>query len=312
MQIVDYTRRDKFVKAATDIALDDSHGYSQLRRWGPAYDCSSLTYTAAYLAGYNLPHSDPRYTGTLERDFVAAGWRSVPYDGNLNDLDPGDILLNRTHHVAVCIGNNNLVEGYGASNGGVDDGDNVDSTGWEIRIAPLYNYWAGWDVVLTPPVDVIEVPDPEKRQAHLWDYHGGDNQLFRLIHNADGSVTIVDKKYGLALDLDRGITDNGTPVNFYTPNGLDPQKWYIVQDLDGPSEPKNIAPYVLVSKLGYNKVLDAATPDGGKNGNALVLYDNFHETNKNQLWFIEDRLDGFVSIRSVLWPSKVLDAGSLI
>lgn len=312
MRIEDYTRRNKMVQAAIDFALDDSHGYDQRFRWGEYgdYDCSSLAYTVATLAGYDVCRSWPRYTGTLRRDFISAGFSSLTFDGNLYDLEPGDILLNEQNHVAICIGNGQLVEAAINENGDTTGGQPGDQTGQELRIRSVYNY--PWNYCICPPLDYIDLPDPVKRKGELWEYHGGDMQLMHLEHNTDGSVCIINKQFGLALDLDSGIIDNGNPINFYTPNGLDTQKWYIVQDLDGPSEPKNIAPYVLVSKLGYNKVLDAATPDNGKNGNALVLYDNLHETNRNQMWYIEDMLDGYVVLRSVMWPNMVLDCGDII
>ena len=312
MRIEDYTRRNKMVQAAIDFALDDSHGYDQRFRWGEYgdYDCSSLAYTVATLAGYDVCRSWPRYTGTIRRDFISAGFSSLPFDGNLYDLEPGDILLNEQNHVAICIGNGQLVEAASNEFGDVTGGQPGDQTTQELRIRSVYNY--PWDYCICPPMDYIDIPDPVKRKGELWEYHGGDMQLMHLDHNTDGSVCIINKQFGLALDLDRGLLDNGNSINFYTPNGLDTQKWYIVQDLDGPSEPKNIAPYVLVSKMGYNKVLDAATPDNGKNGNALVLYDNLHETNRNQMWYIEDMLDGYVVLRSVMWPNMVLDCGDII
>ena len=309
MQIVDNTRRDKFVKAAIDIALDDVHGYDQRYRWGPNYDCSSLCYECAYLAGYNVSRTDPRYTGSMANDFVKSGWSATPFDGVFN-MDAGDILLNTQDHVAICIGNHQIVEASINERGDIVGGQSGDQTGHEIHITPEYNF--PWDTVLQPPVDVITIPDPIKRKGELWEFHGGDMQLHKLIHNEDGTVTIINKQFDLALDVDRGIVDNGNPINFYTPNGLDTQKWYIVKDMEGPSNPKDIAPYVLVAKLGYNKILDAATPDGGRNGNALVLYDNLHETNRNQMWYVEDMLDGFVVIRNVMWPNMVLDCGDII
>ena len=42
---------DNAVQWATDIANDDSHGYSQSVRWGPHYDCSSFVITAYQNAG---------------------------------------------------------------------------------------------------------------------------------------------------------------------------------------------------------------------------------------------------------------------
>jgi len=310
MQIVDNTRKDKFVNAAINLALDDSHGYDQLRRWGPDYDCSSLVYTCCYLAGYDVNTTNPRYTGTLQRDLVAAGWRALAFDGNTGDLDPGDVLLNTENHTAVYIGNGNIVEASINEYGGVSGGQVGDQTGDEIHIRSVYNY--PWNVVIVPPVDIIDVPDAVKRKGELWEYHGGDMQLHSLVHNPDGSVCIINKAFGLALDLDCGRVDNGNSVNYYTPNGLDTQKWYLVKDTAGPSIPTDISPYVLVAKLGFNKVLDAATPDGGCNGNALVIYDNLHETNRNQMWYIEDQLDGFIVIRNLLWPKMVLDCGDII
>ena len=39
--------KQKFVEFVTEWCEDDSHGYSQVNRWGPDCDCSSLMYMAA-------------------------------------------------------------------------------------------------------------------------------------------------------------------------------------------------------------------------------------------------------------------------
>ena len=145
------TKVDRFVQRAIEIANDDSHGYDQANRWGDDYDCSSLTYECAYYAGYNVPMSGTRYTGTILDHFTAAGWRSDAFDGNLNDLDKGDILLNVSDHVAIYIGNGQLVEASINEYGGITGGKPGDQTGHEIHIRSVYSY--PWDYVLTAPVE---------------------------------------------------------------------------------------------------------------------------------------------------------------
>lgn len=140
----------KMVKHAKDIAADDSHGYSQARRWGPDYDCSSLMYECARFAGYNVPTSGTRYTGTMLEHFKKAGFKAIPFDGNLGDLDPGDIMLNVENHTEMYIGSGKFVGAHIAETGGVD-GKPGDQTGNEISVCNAYIPSFGWDYVLVPP-----------------------------------------------------------------------------------------------------------------------------------------------------------------
>lgn len=143
----------KMIDYAVGIAKDDSHGYSQVRRWkaqGSDRDCSSLMYEAANHAGYNVTvgPSGVHYTGSMLADFKRAGFTALPFDGNLSDLDPGDILLNVEHHTEMYIGNGKFVGAHGSETGGTD-GRPGDQTGGEISICAAYDY--PWDYVLTPP-----------------------------------------------------------------------------------------------------------------------------------------------------------------
>lgn len=143
----------KMIDYAVAIANDDSHGYSQVRRFpsqGTDFDCSSLMYESAHQAGYNVPTSGTRYTGTMVEHFRKAGFSVFEFDGNLADLDPGDILVNVTYHTEMYIGNGQFVGAHGPEGDGVD-GKPGDQTGEEISIVPAYVYWAGWDYVLMPP-----------------------------------------------------------------------------------------------------------------------------------------------------------------
>lgn len=186
------TKTDRFVQHAIDIANDDSHGYSQLRRWGVDYDCSSLMYVCAQYAGYPIKDRDPRYTGTMVADFTALGFRCDYYDGNLNDLERGDVLLNVDYHTAVYIGNGQIVEASSDETGGIEGVTPGDQTGHEIHIRDVYDY--PWTHVLTPPKE-----NPLTEEPH---YKTVDKNVTGITH--EGAIA------RLALDCINGRFGNGS------------------------------------------------------------------------------------------------------
>lgn len=146
-------RKENFVNNMLAIANDNTHGYSQENRWGPNYDCSSMVYTAAHNAGYDVPVGSG-YTGTLRQDFINAGFSCLEFDGNVYDLEPGDIILarNAKHgHVEVAVNSGQWVGAHWNY-----DGRSGDSSGREICTGSPYHidsYPYDWDWVLTPPAD---------------------------------------------------------------------------------------------------------------------------------------------------------------
>ena len=144
------------VATAIRIAKDDSHGYSQLNRQGPDYDCSSLVLYCYSSAGANT--NGATYTGNMRDCLRAAGWQVLPSN---TTLEPGDILLNNLHHTAIYIGNGQIVEAFGDELGGIGHGAKPgDQTGREIWIRPVYTYSAGWDHVLRLPDSSGTLDDP--------------------------------------------------------------------------------------------------------------------------------------------------------
>lgn len=113
------------------IAADDRHGYSQVHRNGPDYDCSSFVGTALAQAGFSVsPYSTTRNLGEqLERSgFVKAKkpWRR------------GDIHLAAGHHVTMSVDANRIVHASQSENGGID-GQTGDQTGKEICVRSYYD-----------------------------------------------------------------------------------------------------------------------------------------------------------------------------
>ena len=139
------------IEWGTAIADDNSHGYSQVTRYGnPNYDCSSLVCYAMQSAGFNI---DITSTHSMKNMFLAEGhWEWIPsYQlGDLSNagvmggrslLRRGDILLNEQNHTELYLGG-------GMSLGAHWDWDGVngDSSGLEINIA---QYWdSDWDGIL--------------------------------------------------------------------------------------------------------------------------------------------------------------------
>ena len=127
---------------AVAIAADDTHGYSQKTRWGnPNYDCSSLVISAWQAAGVNVKDAGAGYTGNMKSAFTKVGFKWLPGNLGVDDLQPGDVLLNPNSHTEMYIGNGMTVGAHGDK-----DGRNGDSGGGEISVAKIHNF--GWQGVL--------------------------------------------------------------------------------------------------------------------------------------------------------------------
>lgn len=184
----------KMVDYAVSVAKDDKHGYSQVRRWpdeGTDFDCASLMYEAADHAGYKVKRGWPRYTGSMLADFKAAGFTALPFDGNLSDLDPGDILLNTVHHTEMYVGNGKFVGAHIAETGDVD-GKPGDQTGNEISVCKAYVPEFGWDYVLVPPEEPSAATTTTKTTASkLYGIDVSSNQPENVVAKAKCDFAIV-------------------------------------------------------------------------------------------------------------------------
>lgn len=132
---------------AVNIANDNSHGYDQIGRWGPDYDCSSLVISAYEQAGVPVKEAGASYTGNMKNAFVKCGFEAIPYKKGMT-LYKGDVLLNEKHHTALYIGDGQIVQASSNEKGGIYNGKDGDQTGREIATGRFYEYSKGWDYVL--------------------------------------------------------------------------------------------------------------------------------------------------------------------
>lgn len=127
---------DKAITWAMKIANDNSHGYSQVNRWGPDYDCSSFIIQAFKNAGADIDTSKVSYTGNMRSYFTTHGFIWIPWSqiGDKSKLIRGDILLCEGVHTELYIGNGQLV-GAHTDYGYPQTGD---QTGKEISVTSYY------------------------------------------------------------------------------------------------------------------------------------------------------------------------------
>lgn len=120
---------------AIGIATDNTHGYSQINRWSPDYDCSSFVISALEHAGFNMRNNGASYTGNMMTALLRCGFKLVQD----KTLQRGDILLTHTdvrQHTAIYLGNNQIVHARCAG-GHPESGD---QSGTEITISNYYPF----------------------------------------------------------------------------------------------------------------------------------------------------------------------------
>lgn len=135
---------EAFVQWCINIANDESHGYDQVYRNGPDYDCSSLIWWGLHENGFDVG-SYAFNTDGMPSVLTAAGWvQHTPVV--LSELERGDILL-KSKHTELYIGAQQNVGAHKNERGGTKGGDTGDQTGAEISITPFYtssnwvSYW---------------------------------------------------------------------------------------------------------------------------------------------------------------------------
>lgn len=219
-------KTDEAVRLALKIANDPSHGYDQASRWGPDFDCSSFIITVWERVGVPLKSSGASYTGNMKSAALRCGFRDVTAQVNRQTgagLQLGDILLNEASHVAMFVGNGNLVHASINERGGITGGQPGDQTGREICVRSYYN--SPWDCVLRYGDDKPEEKPTEEKPkiSGLPELRRGDKgEVVRAAqillngrkcsvgaYGADGDFGPATEAAALAYQRRNGLDDDG-------------------------------------------------------------------------------------------------------
>lgn len=126
---------------AVAIANDPDHGYSQINRYGPDYDCSSFVSAAFHAAG--VPVGLTNNTTSMQYNFPANGFTMIPF--SKASLAAGDVML-AVNHTEIYLGNDMSVGAHIDENGTTFGRQSGDQTGNEISVG---KYWDdGWVWIL--------------------------------------------------------------------------------------------------------------------------------------------------------------------
>ena len=127
---------------------DDSIGYSQSTRChNPNMDCSSFVYYCLIDSGYCTTEQLGTYpftTSTMAEPLLKAGFEKVEWDGKMDSLQRGDILINTEQHTEIYAGDG---KNYGAHSD--FDGADGDSSGDEVSLGSYWN--DAWDTICGRP-----------------------------------------------------------------------------------------------------------------------------------------------------------------
>ena len=143
------TKTELATRFMENLATDNSHGYDQIHRYGPDYDCSSAVIASWEGAGVPVHKNGATFTGNMLYSFLKSGFVNVTKAVDLETgkgLVRGDVLLNIKHHTAMYVGNGKEVEASINELGKATGGKTGDQTGKEILIRNYRNY--PWDFVL--------------------------------------------------------------------------------------------------------------------------------------------------------------------
>lgn len=164
---------------AVATAYAAEHGYSQINRNGPDYDCSSFVSTALACAGFDIAKNN--ITRTLHESLLAIGFEDVDDVA----IKRGDIFLTPGKHVVLAISPEKIVHASQDENGGITGAESGDQTGKEICVRSFYTPSYGWkyhmrlkeDTKQGPPKGVLHTCYEVLRGA----YGNGDTRAENLI-----------------------------------------------------------------------------------------------------------------------------------
>lgn len=196
------TAIDKYIAYMVELVTNPKHGYDQIHRWGPDYDCSSSIISSVQNgAGIPVRDKGATYTGNMRQAFEKCGFISISCKNGMPTLCRGDILLNEKHHTAMFIGDGKVAQFSINEKGKTTGGASGDQTGRESSIGPVYTYSKGWDYVLRyqeKEVQTVDITMPVLQKGSQCAEVGTVQVLLNQLgyRGVNGRSLTIDHVYG--------------------------------------------------------------------------------------------------------------------
>ncbi len=185
------TTIDKAVNWAVGIANDEAHGYDNVNRSGPDYDCISLLVHAWKNAGVTIKASG---SASFHTRAIEAGFLDVTNRVNLETGEgtrKGDLMIRRGEHAAMIIDNNGtLVEALGNELGLATGGQPGDQTGREIVVQPWRQNNPPWDMVCRWSTYMVDKSSVTSANRYLGDAEMQPNALYVAAYFVEKGWTV--------------------------------------------------------------------------------------------------------------------------
>ncbi len=273
------SRVEAAIKWAVNIANDNSHGYSQAKRNGPDYDCSSLVSTAFKMGGF--PVSGSLNTSSMSTPFMNAGFKR--YKKGAVTIRRGDILLKPGSHVELYLGDSTCVGAHSNY-----DGKTGDSSGKEIAVRNVskcsfcrnkgytyvLRYEGGSSSTTTPSTPSTSTPAPATPK-------------YKFSYNANGGKMAETVEFTLEKGDEVQVANPSCSRSGYTCVGWTAKrntdsKWYV----DG----KGWCTESQITDGGYSK----------------MIYDNYEIVSINDAWIKGLSGDGAYTFYAVWEEGEVI------
>lgn len=241
------SNKEKAVETMLHLVNHEAHGYTQGNRWGNGEyewitlsdgsqvkialgdrDCSSAI-VSVWEAIDPGCMGNATYTGNYYSGLMSTGkWKWHPWEEDY-ELSYGDIVINFTYHVEMCVTNTYDLAGFNlAENGGIF-GVEGDQTGFESYVKAFYEPSYGWDGIFEYIGEDSDVPvvEPEADSSAIADQQMVKMQEClneRLAEFGLGTVAVTGN-YDLATQLGL-IKLYQASCNIDYNAGLDIDGWY--------------------------------------------------------------------------------------
>lgn len=170
-------------------------------------------------------------SGGFKYAFVATDHASRYLTGSSNESSSGNTVLisDGTYVLKSGLDNNKVLDANG--NSPVRNGTNMEIcsyNGGANQQFAISHVGSGWYKIIctwgNKSIDVDQGRKGNEVNVALYDWHGGDNQLWRFVSAGDGDF-YIQSKLGYYLDVWNNCTTDGTNVQIYQFNGGSNQKW---------------------------------------------------------------------------------------